>query len=611
MDFKKPNIGRCNESGRIYNGYRRKHQYVTMDDGVRLSVVIYIPALDGEAAVEPLPAVMQYTPYDHLVYTVDEQGNRAVDTNDGLDICRLVPYGYVVVFAHVRGCGASFGVRKVVCSRREARDGAAVVEWLADQDFCDGRVMTAGQSYNGQTQLEILSQKPAHLAAAYIGKTDFNRYDGWVRNGIPRAFGSQPDIEWGNTPEEIQQSIREVVERTVPVDGDEDKILLRQAVEEHVGNGLQMLAQRDLNWRDSYSEDCEGKIWEMLSASTYLEDINASGVPVYLDGGCIDVFKRDTIMLYENLKLTKKLIFGPWDHVGPKTTPEPWTEIKRWADYWLKGIDNGIMDEKPVTLRVMEYDFKKKAYQGDNTGYYRHEETWPLHQGRRDTCYLCGKSEGIPGLEIQGSLTEEVPGQGEMPYRAVFGIKSGVESKSLMSPDGMGAGQKGMNFFSRPMEQDTEYIGHPFAHLWFTLEDTGDMKEPYDLDFFVMLSDYDGETGECFQFGNGWLRTSLRKESSSCSYDFLGLPWHENRIGSNEYLTPGETYYLNMDLVPVFYRIKKGHRLMVTVTNSLDRTYYYGRSRYEDDPGCRPPKIRMKFGGDTASCIVMPDIYEK
>ena len=38
----------------------------------------------------------------------------------------------------------------------------------------------------------------------------------------------------------------------------------------------------------------------------------------------------------------------------------------RWYEYWLKGIDNGIMDEPPVRIFVM----------GENA--WRYEQEWPL-----------------------------------------------------------------------------------------------------------------------------------------------------------------------------------------------------------------------------------------
>ena len=593
-----------------YDGSRYIHRYVEVEDGTKLSVVIHIPT-KNKVDAGPLPVVMQYTPYDHLVYKKDENGETVIAFADSMGIRNLLPYGYVVVFAHVRGCGASFGVRKVVCSRQEAKDGAFIVEWLAKQSFCNGKVMTAGQSYNGQTQLEIISQKPEHLVASYIGKTDFNRYDGWVRNGIPRAFGSRPDIDWGTTEEEKQKTVDWVTASTVPVDGDEDRVLLHKAIEEHLENGTQTKAQRDYLWRDSYSPECDGEFWNILSASTYVKDINDSGVAVYLDGGTQDVFKRDTIMLYHNLTLNKKLIFGPWDHVGPKKTPEPWTQMLRWADYWLKDIENGVMAEKPITLRVVQYDFENHTYQGDGTGYYRRETQWPLHEGRRDTFYLSEEPSGDKEFSSSYLLSASAVQSAKQFYRAAYGVKSSVESNSLSDSSGKGAAQLGLNYFTEPFRNDTEYIGHPIANLTFVLDDMGNMDQQCDLDFFISLSDYDPERKEMFQFGNGWLRSSLRKESPNCPYDFLGLPWHENKKGDNEYLKPGETYQVTIDLTPVFYRIRKGHSLMVTITNSMDRTYYAGRSAYEENPDTVAPGYHLVLGGKDGCQIVMPDIYDK
>ena len=51
--------------------------------------------------------------------------------------------------------------------------------------------------------------------------------------------------------------------------------------------------------------------------------------------------------LVQGIKVPKKLLF-----TGPAHLERPWHsfhgEILRWYDYWLKGIDTGIMDEPPV-----------------------------------------------------------------------------------------------------------------------------------------------------------------------------------------------------------------------------------------------------------------------
>lgn len=590
-----------------FNGKKRVHRYITMPDGCRLSAVFFIPTLNGKEADRPLPVLLSYTAYNCLFYKRNENGETAVEHRVDFDIDTLTDYGYVVAVVQIRGCGASFGVRKVVVSRREAADGAFVVDYLGQQPFCDGNVMTAGMSYNGQSQLCILSQKPRHLKAAYIGKTDINRYDGWVRNGIPRAFGSKPDTDWGSTPEEHEARVEEIARETVPVDDDPEGILLRQAIREHLNNGSQTTAQRDYIWRDSKCPDVEGNFWDVLSASTYLRDINDSGAVVYLDGGVLDVFRRDTMMLYENLTLRKKLIIGPWDHIRPKFNPEPRFEILRFADYALKGVQNGVMDEKPITMRIMEYDFRNHSYSGDNTGYYRYESEWPLHSGSRGSFYLgTDPVEGVISYPACG-LHKEAVQTGELPYRVVYGITSGVETDHLLADGETGACGKGLNFLTDVFPENTEFIGHPFAQITFRVEDAGNVPEPLDVDVFVALSDFDPETGEDFQFCSGWMRSSLRTPKGTPTYNFLGLPWHDCKIGDNEYLEVGREYALNMDMLPVFYRVKQGHRMMATITCSLNRTYYHGRAYYEEHPDCIPPKIALQMD----KCrIIMPNIYQ-
>src|SRR4030095_2311651 len=50
--------------------------------------------------------------------------------------------------------------------------------------------------------------------------------------------------------------------------------------------------------------------------------------------------------------------------------------LLRWFDYWLKGMDNGIMHEPPVKLFVM----------GDNV--WRDEQEWPLARAGATPFYL-------------------------------------------------------------------------------------------------------------------------------------------------------------------------------------------------------------------------------
>ena len=203
-----------------YDGRSRYSFYLPMDDGVKIAVDYYIPTKNGVEETRPLPVLLHCTPYNRVTYgrfvkafnrnaKPDIGGDEIILGDNGFEgMFDLTRFGYVMAICDVRGTGASFGVRVTTNSRREAEDDKAVCEWLAAQPFCDGKVGTFGFSYHGGTQLGLMSLCPKGLTAAFIGSTDFDKYDGWVRGGIPRAFGSEPDTIYGDTPEEIEAALR-------------------------------------------------------------------------------------------------------------------------------------------------------------------------------------------------------------------------------------------------------------------------------------------------------------------------------------------------------------------------------------------------------------------
>ena len=614
-------------SEKKYDGYALHSHYMTLKSGLRLAYDVYIPTKDGAEAAEPLPLIMLYSPYGRRLYSGKTlpEGTREIVPKEREDWPSLTAYGYVFAIVECRGTGASFGVRKIVNSREEAADGAEALEWLAAQPFCDGNVGTVGSSYKGQSQLEIISQRPPHLRASFIGCTDYNKYDGWIRNGVPRAFGSRPDTDWGTTPEERAAAIDREVMNTVPVDEDPDRKLLREAITEHTQNGTQTAAMRDLNWRNSVDSYSGYHCWEDLSASTYKEEINASGTAIYLAGGNFDVFRRDTFIIYQNLTTPKKLTLGPWYHTLPKNEPKWETEVHRWFDYWLKGIDNGITREKPYAIHVANYDFAGDRYQGEGTGYYRSEDSWPLHEGRR-TAFYPGPASGdvnagnastegaaaVKNGAVYGSLgTAPDAETSAFTYHTVYGIRTSKESKFTTEENGMGVDQQGIVFTGAPLTEEQTFIGHPMMHIAFSVEDPGWMAGgKLDTDFFATVSDFDPVSGRAFQFSDGHLRASLRAVKDNPPYDFLGLPWHENLEGSNEYLETGKRYDLDFDLMPAAYCLKPGHCLRVTLSNAVDRMYYHGRLPYEADPAVKTPVLKVYTGWENPTRLVMPNIYE-
>lgn len=587
-------------SEKIYSGYKRHSLYVPVSDGTKLAVDYFVPLLDGKEVEEKLPAILQFSPYGRLQYDAEGKPSTTIRIN-GLgsdDPDYFTDYGYIYALIDVRGCGASYGCRVTTNSRLEARDNAEIVEWFAAQEFCNGKIGTIGYSYVGQTQLETVSMKPKHLVASFIGMTDFDKYDGWLRDGVPRAFGSQPDIQWkanGGTVE-----VEDVAKRTVPVASEEGEKQLIEAISEHIGSLSQIKIFQTMLSRDSYLKETGTKIWEDISASTYKQDLIDSGVAIYSVGGNFDVFRRDTFVIYKNLPNAKKLMLGPWYHHCPRLD-FPWVvEQRRWFDYWLKGIDNGIMDEDPITLKVAKFDFENMQYGGPGTGTSMVAKDWQPDTGSRKSFYFTGRQT------LAETPEEALP---SLDYNVQYGIKTHCESRLTTEPDGMGVEQKGLVFESDILDSDLTIIGHPMLYVSFSVEDPGWMEKNYDLDIFASMSDYDPKSDKAFLVSDGHLRTSFRKESE-CPYDFMGLPWHACLEGTNEYLELHKQYEVKIDMMPQAYTFAKGHRIHLTLSNSFGLMYYYGYDKYNADKNIKAPKVRYYFNAGSTR-IELPNIYEK
>jgi hypothetical protein len=86
------------------------------------------------------------------------------------------------------------------------------------------------------------------------------------------------------------------------------------------------------------------------------------------------------------------MLIGPWLHVAPDVgVPGPRIdhlhEMTRFFDYWLKGVDDGVMAEPPITLYVQHYD-PPAADRTITSGVWRCEAGWPLERSIEQSLYL-------------------------------------------------------------------------------------------------------------------------------------------------------------------------------------------------------------------------------
>jgi predicted acyl esterase len=110
-------------------------------------------------------------------------------------------------------------------------------------------------------------------------------------------------------------------------------------------------------------------------------DYAAIQCPVYAVGGWTDAYKNAIPRLLERLSVPRKGLIGPWAHGYPHfARPGPQIgflqETLRWWDYWLKGIDTGVMDE-PMLRAWMTESVKPASRHETLPGRWVAEPSWP------------------------------------------------------------------------------------------------------------------------------------------------------------------------------------------------------------------------------------------
>ena len=318
----------------MFDGWSRTSRYVAVRDGTRIAIDILRPTKKGVLHEEPLPVVWEQRRYHRAVIDPSGRIYSQLDREDH-PIRKLLPHGYIFVVADVRGSGASFGTRVDPTPPQESLDAYDITEWIAKQPWCTGNIGMYGISYAGSAQFMAARA----LAAAPEGHFPGDGHVRSVRSLLPGGVYRHTLMRgW-------QQQVRALDlsqgQRVAPVDEDKDQRLLAEAIRRHQGN-FDVSRAAQFPCRDVVMPQ-EGRVYVDNSPVTYIEEVNKSGVAIYQRAGWLDMYPRDMLLWHVNLRTPRKIAIGPWDHYQSHGLDRG-TEMLRWFDYWLKGIDNGIMD---------------------------------------------------------------------------------------------------------------------------------------------------------------------------------------------------------------------------------------------------------------------------
>lgn len=290
--------------------------YVTMRDGVRIAIDLYLPA--GLTSAARLPAILHQTryyrslqlrwplrmllggkPLQHIA--ADKRRRR-----------RFVASGYAWVDVDVRGSGASFGARVCEWSSDEIRDGAEIVDWIVRQPWCNGTVAALGNSYDGTSaELLLVNQHPAVRVIAPC----FSLFDVYTDIAFPGGIHAAWFTDtWGRYNEALDRNaLHEVVgwwaklpvTGMQPVQEDRDRSLRDGAIAAHRGNYDVHQIAGSLTFRDDVSASdpyrgqpdarlepigtpIESGSINLISPHNYWRDVQASGAAIYSYSGWFD-----------------------------------------------------------------------------------------------------------------------------------------------------------------------------------------------------------------------------------------------------------------------------------------------------------------------------------
>jgi putative CocE/NonD family hydrolase len=563
-----------------------------MRDGTRLTADVYRPAVEGIPEIDPLPALLERTPYGKRD---PERAQRAR--------C-FARHGYIVVLQDCRGCFDSEG--DLYFLKNEPLDGYDTVEWISRQPWCNGKVGTYGTSYAAWTQLALATQNPPHLCCMFPIMGGWNGHTSTVRHGGAMELRFMAWAFWHSALNRNRALKRDPwIDRALNLA--DFRYWLNKMPIRKDETALALVPNYERWMLDIFQHGDYDDFWKQpgFAFDEYLHQL--ADVPIFLCGGWYDSYTRATleafVALYKHKKGPIRVMMGAWTHgtyttelscagdveFGPSAPVESIDKLHLdWFNRWLKGRQNGIDKEPSVRIFVMGGGTGSKTKDGrlDHGGQWRDERAWPLpltqytrfylHANRilspqfpdnesPSTTYVFDPSNPVPTLGGNFSSLDYLK-----PYPP--NVKAELIPSSLrrepITPNGGFDQRESPRFFgckppylplsarsdvlvfqTSPLEQDTEVTGPIQVQLWAS-------SSAVDTDFTAKLLDVypstqDYPEGYALNISDSIIRARYR-----------------NSRGKAELMKPGEICEFIIVLYPTSNLFKKGHRIRLDISSS-------------------------------------------
>ncbi len=489
-----------------------------MRDGIELSANLWMPIPKTEG--EKFPAILEMIPYrkDDWRFVGDHQRG-AYFAQRGFAFCRL----------DVRGTGSSEGIAYDEYTPAETQDGCEAVEWLAAQPWCNGNVGMWGISYGGFTSIQVAMLQPPHLKAIIPMYATDDRYTDDVH-----YLGGCLTVS-----ELAQYAVSMVGMNAMPPKLEYAGAKWAEQWKERLEKTPPWL----IEW---LKQQTDGPYWRNGSLAPDYSRIKCA---IFNIGGWMDEYVNSVLRMQEKCTQAAgvKGLIGNWVHAYPDSAyPGPnldhLHEMARFFDYWLKGIDNGVMDEPPLTLFRFEYT-EPEAFPPRFNGQWISVNTFPVEGVRPQTLYL-----GDATLSSNLQSLREASNLDHYPHRPTHGTQAALCWGAGHAPNGLARDLRPdealiPTYTGEPLTEPLDVIGFPEAVLYLSC------SAPV-ANIVVRLTDV-APDGTSAQVTAGVLNLT-----------------HRDGHTNPQLLITNNVYEIHIQMRAIAYRFLPGHRVRLSVSSA-------------------------------------------
>ena len=533
--------------------YTRSEAMIPMRDGVKLHVVILRP-VGSESAGEPLPFLMERTPYG-------THGSTSKSVN--MSKPELAASGYIFVYCDIRGRYESEGQfvmnRAIVAHTTkndvdETTDTRDTIDWLLKNvPNNSGKVGVLGVSYPGF--LAMSAGIDAHPAVKAVSPqapmTNIWLGDDFFHNGAFRetyGFDYVQELEAQKTDVLVQskEDMYDFFLRNVNFAG-----AAKTAKMENLPTAKVFLTQ------PAYT-----KFWQDMAVEKHLTKVE---VPTLEVGGWWD--QEDmwgTQAEYAALEPHDKdhdvfLVLGPWNHGG-------WNRRTLSLGAVNFGVDAGEQYRKTIEAPFFEKYLKERAgFELKNTASFRtgvnqweRYDVWPPKTGFHDEKLYLTKGEGLSFTEpkdggVAGSYVADPANP--IPYRnrpiqPTYGDGSKWRTWLVEDQRFVSSRKDLANFETPVLDHDVTVTGDVMADIFAATTGT-------DSDWVVKLIDVYPDDAPAPMAGYQLMIV-----------DEIFRGRYVKSFEKPEALTPGKVTEFKWSLHGADHTFLKGHKIMVEVQSS-------------------------------------------